>query len=67
MTLSLSHWYPGPGVVFDCIVSLSLPSCTKELSQCQAKGTTGFIQAGLSKNQGLLKDSPTVFKDNKFI
>ena len=39
----------------------------KELSQCQAKGTTGFIQAGLSKNQVLLKDSPTVFKDFKFI
>ena len=24
--LSLSHWYPGSGVVFDCIVSWSLPS-----------------------------------------
>ena len=26
MTLSLSHWYPGSGVVLDCIDSWSLPS-----------------------------------------
>ena len=26
VTLSLSHWYPGSGVVLDCINSLSLPS-----------------------------------------
>ena len=26
LKLSLSHWYPGPGVVLDCIDSWSLPS-----------------------------------------
>ena len=26
MSLSLSHWYPGSGVVLDCIDSLSLHS-----------------------------------------
>ena len=26
VTLSLSHWYPGSGVVLDCIYSWSLPS-----------------------------------------
>ena len=25
VSLSLSHWYPGSGVVLDCIVSWSLP------------------------------------------
>ena len=29
VTLSLSHWYPGSGVVLDCIYSWSLPSCSK--------------------------------------
>ena len=28
---------------------------------------TGFIQASMSKIQGLLKDSPTVFKDLKLM
>ena len=30
-------------------------------------GLAGFIQASLSKIQGLLKDFPTVFKDLKFM
>ena len=34
VNLSLSHWYPGSGVLFDCIVSQSLHSyllCQKSL------------------------------------
>ena len=30
---------------------------------CTCKDRSGFIQASLSKIQGLLKDFPTVFKD----
>ena len=33
--LSLSHWYPGSGVVLDCIDSWSLPSFYFEKKECQ--------------------------------
>ena len=33
----------------------------------QGSYITGFIQAGLSKIQGLLKDFPTVFQGLKFM
>ena len=33
VTLSLSHWYPGSGVVLDCIDSWSLPSFLLQIVQ----------------------------------
>ena len=43
VSLSLAHWYPGSGVVLDCIYSLSLPLCLLRRNIFCFKSTIRFL------------------------
>ena len=60
MSLLLSHWYPGSGVVLDCIDSWSLPSfllCPKERLNIIERDHDRMIAPSLSR-RGLLRSGP---------
>ena len=57
----LNQYYPEDKV--SCSRTQNRDSGKSPTSNLSITSLTGFIQASLSKIQGLLKDFPTVFKD----